>query len=132
MEFGGNMRWHCIIPNPVGHFREGKPHPPASSGSSGSCVGSRNTYGGRILREDNGGVGTKSRGALLPICLYSILKVCHKSQTRPPRAKLHRAYPCATPTSWRSSASAPVSWPGPLCSSTTLRLSVSTGGATSA
>jgi hypothetical protein len=39
MEFGGNMRWHCIIPNPVGHFREGKPHPPASSGSSGSAYG---------------------------------------------------------------------------------------------
>ncbi len=34
------MRWHCIIPNPVGHLREGKPHPPASSsGSSGSTWG---------------------------------------------------------------------------------------------
>jgi hypothetical protein len=39
MEFGGNMSWHCIIPNPVGHLREGKPHPPASSGSSGSTWG---------------------------------------------------------------------------------------------
>ena len=31
--------WHCIISNPAEHFREAKPHPPASSGSSGNAWG---------------------------------------------------------------------------------------------
>src|SRR5918997_658868 len=59
------------------------------------------------LREDDGGVERKRRGALLPIHLYSILKVCRASRKRPvtkaslmpTRAKLRRDWSRATPTS---------------------------------